>query len=219
MQREGEGRRRTLSSALGTPGVLRRFIILLAVATFAMFTLWAVVREVVDAPPGDYEVRQGDILLGDGKFTEAIGRFEAALAVSPGHRGAMMGRAIALLESGRQDEAEAAFSNLITFLSGDMATDDATGTAVLAAAFANRGILRDRSGRHEAALSDYRRALAIDAGAVEGPGLFHRILYGNAQPSTIAKRADYIEAQLALPEEQRLLRVPEADARQRMHKP
>ncbi|HRK96222.1 MAG TPA: hypothetical protein PK694_07875, partial [Rhodospirillales bacterium] len=70
-----------------------------------------------------------------------------------------------------------------------------------------------------AALADYRQALAIDAGAVDGPGLFHKIVYGDAKPSTIANRADYIEAQLALPEDQRLLRVPELDARQRMHKP
>ena len=206
-------------SALGSPSVLRRFIIIVAAATFAMFTLWAVVREVVDAPPGDYETRQGDILLGDGKFAEAIGRFDAALAVSPDHRGAMMGRAIALLESGRHEEAEAAFSDLIAFLSRSLASDDPTGLAVLAAAFANRGILHDRGGRYAAALADYRQALVVDAGAVDGPGLFHKILYGNAQPSNIAKRADYIEQQLALPEDQRLLRVPEIDARQRMHKP
>lgn len=208
-----------LSSALGNAAILRRFIVLTAAATFAMFTLWAVVREMIDAPPGDYEVRQGDIMLGDGKFDDAIGRFNAALAVSPEHRGAMMGRAIALLELGRVDEADAAFSDLIAFLSRSLAADDPTGVAVLAGAFANRGILRDRDGRHEAALADYRQALAIDAGAVDGPGLFHKILYGNAKPSTIANRADYIEAQLALPEDQRLLRVPELDARQRMHKP
>jgi tetratricopeptide (TPR) repeat protein len=208
-----------LRSAFGNPRVLRRFIVLAAAATFAMFTLWAVVREVVEAPPGDYEVRQGDILLGDGKFEDAIGRFEAALAISPAHRGAMMGRAIALLQGGREGEAEAAFSDLIAFLSTGLSPDDPTGTAVLAGAFANRGILRDRSGRYAEALLDYRQALSIDAGAVEGPGLFHRILYGNATPSTIAKRADYLERQLALPEDQRLLRVPDLDARQRMHKP
>jgi tetratricopeptide (TPR) repeat protein len=208
-----------LSSTFGNPRVLRRFIVLAAAATFAMFTLWAVVREVVEAPPGDYEVRQGDILLADGKFEDAIGRFDAALAVSPAHRGAMMGRAIALLQAGRPDEAEAGFSALIGFLSASLPADDATGTAVLAGAFANRGILRDRVGRYADALADYRQALAIDAGAVEGPGLFHKILYGDAAPSTVAKRADYIERQLALPEDQRLLRVPELDARQRMHKP
>jgi tetratricopeptide (TPR) repeat protein len=184
-----------------------------------MFTLWAVVRQVFDAPPGDYEVRQGDILLGDGEYDKAIERFDAALAVSPNHRGALMGKAIALLQSGRTDEAEAAFTEMITYLTGTLTPDDATGRGVLAGAYANRGILYDRSGRYELALADYRQALAIDPGAVAGPGLFHKILYGLAQPSTVRKRAAYLEKQLALPESERLLRVPEIDARQRMYKP
>lgn len=208
-----------LRAGLAHPRILRRFILITAAATFAMFTLWAVLREALDAPPGDYEVRQGDILLTDGKFTEAIERFDAALAVSPEHRGAMMGRAIALLQSERVAEAEAAFSELIAFLSSRLAADDPTGRAVLAAAHANRGILHDRAGRHAGALADYRQSLTIDPGAIGGPDLFHKILYGEARPSTIAKRAAYLESQLALPEDQRLLRVPEIDARQRMHKP
>lgn len=201
------------------PRVLRRFILIVAAATFAMFTLWAVVREVIDAPAGDYEVRQGDILLTDGKFGEAIERFDAALVVSPNHRGAMMGRAIALLQSDRVGEAESAFGNLIAFLSTSLPADDPTGRAVLAGAYANRGILFDRTGRYPEALADYRQSLSIDAGAVDGPGLFQKILYGEAKPSTIEKRAAYIASQLALPEDQRLLRVPGIDARQRMHKP
>lgn len=208
-----------LGKALLQPRVLRRFIIIMAAATFAMFTLWAVLREALVSPPGDYEVRQGDILLTDGKFDEAIERFEAALAVSPAHRGAMIGRAIALMQSDRFDEAEAAFTATIAFLSAHLAADDPTGRAVLAAAHANRGILYDRIGRHEAALADYRQSLSIDAGALDGPGLFHKIVYGEAQPSTIAKRAAYLDSQLALPPEERLLRVPEIDDRQRMHKP
>lgn len=208
-----------LRSGLLHPGVLRRFILITAAATFALFTVWAVVREAIEAPPGDYEVRQGDILLTDGKFDDAIERFEAALAVSPAHRGAMMGRAIALLQSDRRAEAEAAFAALIGFLEDTLATDDPTGRAVLAAAYANRGILYDRTGSFTAALADYRQSLRIDAGAVDGPGLFHKILYGEAKPSTIESRAVYLESQLALPEDQRLLRIPEVDARQRMHKP
>lgn len=208
-----------MAGGLTRPGVLRRFILIVAAATFAMFSLWAVVREFVNAPPGDYEVRQGDILLTDGKYGEAIERFDAALAVSPDHRGAMMGRAIALLQSDRIGEAESAFDSLIAFLSTGLAADDSTGRAVLAGAYANRGILYDRTARYAEALADYRQSLAIDAGAVEGPGLFQKILYGEAKPSTIGKRAAYIESQLALPEDQRLLRVPEIDARQRMHKP
>ena len=130
-----------------------------------------------------------------------------------------MGKAIACLQSGRSAEAQAAFTHLIERLGSNLAADDATGRAVLAGAYANRGILYDREARYDAALADYRRALAIDAGAVEGPGLMDKILFGNAQPSTVAKRAAYLEQQLSLPKDRRLLRVPELDARQRMYKP
>lgn len=208
-----------LWTRLSRRAVLRRFILIAFAATFAMFTVWALVRQIVETPPGDYEVRQGDILLGDGKFDQAIERFDAALGRAPGHRGAMMGRAIALLESGRVDEAEAAFGEIIDFLSTSLSPDDPTGRAVLAGAYANRGILYDRSGRYADALGDYNQALATDPGAVEGPGLFHKILYGVAHPSTIRKRAAYLQQQLALPEAERVLRVPELDARQRMYKP
>jgi tetratricopeptide (TPR) repeat protein len=200
--------------------VLRRFAVLSAAMAFALITVWAVIRPYFfDAPAGDYETRQGDILLTDRKWDEALERFDAAIAVSPQHRGAWMGKAIAYLQSGRTAEAEAAFTHIIDKLSDGLAADDATGQAVLAGAYANRGILYDREGLFQAALADYRRAIAVDAEAVEGPGLMDRILYGNAQPSTVAKRAAYLERQLALPEERRLLRVPELDDRQRMHKP
>jgi tetratricopeptide (TPR) repeat protein len=200
--------------------VIRRCAVLLAVGAVAVVTFWTVIHPYFfDAPPGDYETRQGDILLTDRAWDAALERFDAALAVSPEHRGAWMGKAIALLQAGRTADAEAAFTHVIDRLGPTLAADDATGRAVLAGAYANRGILHDRDGRFAAALADYRRALAIDAGAVDGPGLMDRILFGVAQPSTVAKRAAYIERQLSLPEEQRVLRVPELDARQRMHKP
>jgi tetratricopeptide (TPR) repeat protein len=201
------------------PRVLRRFIIIVAVSTFVMFTLWAVVQEFVAAPPGDYEVRKGDILLGDRAYDEAIDWFDEALAAEPDHRGALMGRGIALLQLERFAEAEAEFTHLIERLTETLAPDDATGRAVLAGAYANRGILYDRVGRYEEALASYIQALRIDATAVEGPGLLHKIIYGNPRPASIEKRALYLQEQLALPEDQRLLRVPEIDEEQRMHKP
>jgi tetratricopeptide (TPR) repeat protein len=206
-------------AAVSLPG-LRAAALPAAVALLVLFAVVTIVRPYLfDAPPGDFETRQGDILLGDGHWDKAIERFDAALAASPGHRGAMMGKAIALLQSGRTRDAERVFGELIEHLSTSLPADDATGRGVLAGAYANRGILRDRDGRHDAALADYRRALAIDRDAVDGPGMIHRILYGNSRPSTVRARADYLETQLALPEELRLLRVPEVDARQRMHKP
>ncbi len=205
--------------AFSNPKVLRRFIILMCVATFGMFTFWAVLNSYVDAPNGDYEVRQGDTLFGDGKYDAAMERFNAALAVSPDHRGALMGRALVYLQTERYVEAEAEFTYMIKFFEDNLDADDMTGFAVYAAAYANRGIMYDRTGRYEKALADYIQALKIDEGAVDGPGLIDRVIYGTPRPATPRQRAIYLTEQLALPENQRVLRIPEKDAEQRLYKP
>lgn len=207
-----------MSSQAFSPAVVRRFTTIAAIATFVMFTVWTVVHEYVETPPGDYETRQGDILLSDRKYDEALAKFTEALARTPNHRGALMGRAITLLQAERYTEAEVEFTYLIDFLKTNVEPDDTTGIGVLAAAYANRGILYDRTGRYEQALADYVQALTIDEGAVSGPGLAHKILL-HARPSTVRDRARYLQQQLALPEGERLLQVPEIDARQRMYKP
>ncbi len=202
------------------PRVIRRLIIIMAVATFAMFTFWAVIKPLfVAVPAGDYEVRQGDILLGDKKYSEALDRFDAALREMPNHRGALMGKAIALLQLEHFDEAEEVFTHTIGYLTESLEPDDATGTAVLAGAYANRGILYDRTARYEQAVADYVQALKIDEEAVKGPGVVDKVLYVMPRPATVRDRAIYLQKQLALPEEERVLRVPENDAEQRMHKP
>ena len=38
--------------------VLKRFIINLAILTFVMFTIWALVRSFSNRPPGDYETTE-----------------------------------------------------------------------------------------------------------------------------------------------------------------
>jgi tetratricopeptide (TPR) repeat protein len=204
---------------LSNPRILRRFVILMALATFIMFTFWAVVRNYVQTPSGDYEVRQGDILLGDGDYDAALKRFNAALAVSPDHRGALMGRGLAFLQAGRHAEARAEFTYLIDYLHKTLESDDITGIAVHAAAYSNRGILYDRTGRYEKALADYIQALRIDEGAVDGPGFVDKVIYGTPRPATVRQRAIYLQQQLALPEDQRILRIPEKDNEQRMYKP
>ncbi len=209
------------------PRVLRRFIILMALLTFGGFTFWAVTGNYLQSPPGDYEVRQGDIRFGDGEYDAAMERFELALEKSPDHRGALMGRALVYLQTERYTEAEAEFTYLIKFLNNNLDPDDITGIAVYAGAYANRGTMYNRLGcrpggtsRHfEKALADYIQALNIDEGAIEGPNLIDRVIYGTPRPSTIRLRAVYMQKQLALPESERVLCLPEKDAEQRMYKP
>ncbi|MBI2586240.1 MAG: tetratricopeptide repeat protein [Rhodospirillales bacterium] len=130
-----------------------------------------------------------------------------------------MGRALVFLQTQRHDEAEAELTYLIDYLGKNLVPDDITGYGAYAAAYSNRGILYDRQGKYEKALADYVQALKIDPGAVDGPGIVDKIIYGISHPATVRDRAIYLQQQLALPEDKRLLRLPEEDARQRMYKP
>lgn len=145
--------------------------------------------------------------------------FDLALQEQPDHRGALMGRALVLIQSDRLAEALAELDHLIATLERNPDPDDKTALGTHAAAYANRGIVKDRQGRYELALEDYIEALKIDEGAVEGPGVVDKILYGNERASSVRDRAVYIYEQLKLPEDERLMRIPELDAEQRMHKP
>ncbi|MCW8862606.1 MAG: hypothetical protein OQJ87_05580 [Rhodospirillales bacterium] len=199
--------------------ILVRFIKYMAIATFVMFSFWLGWSYLAPDQSGDYYVRQGDIRLTDRDYDGAIESFNLALQEMPDHRGALMGRAIAFLQGNKPREAAAELNYLIDYLNRTLAPDDGTGRGVLAAAYANRGILNDRLGKHEAALADYIESLKIDEETVEGPGTVHKVLYGLPDASSVRKRAEYIAQQLKLPPEERLLRVPELDKEQRMYKP
>ena len=73
--------------------------------------------------------------------------------------------------------------------------------------------------RYEKAVADYIEALKIDEGAVDGPSLIDKVVYGTPRPATVRQRAIYLSEQFALPEHERILRIPEKDAEQRMYKP
>ena len=209
------------------PKVLHRFIILMALLTFGGFTFWAVTGTYLQSPQGDYEVRQGDILFVDGEYDSALDRFNLALKKAPDHRGALMGRGLVYLQSERYTEAEVEFTYLIKYLEANLESDDITGIAVYAAAYANRGPMYNRMGCRpggaselfEKAFADYVQAVKIDEGAIDGPNLIERVIYGTPRPSTIRLRAVYMQKQLALPESERLLCLPEKDSKQRMYKP
>ena len=151
--------------------VLRRFKIYMAVATFVMFTIWAIVRSYMNRPPGDYETEVCDIRLKDKKYVQAIDAANIALSKTPNHRGAMMCKALVFISEKKYVEANQVLTNLIFFLEKNLEKDDKTGIGTLAAAYANRGIIKDRNKNYEEALKDYVKALGIDHESVAGPGL------------------------------------------------
>lgn len=190
----------------------------LALLTAAFF-FWPILSPYFDRPAGDFETEMGSNRLQDGRYDQALDYFNEALQLSPNHRGALMGRALVFIQTEQYGDAIAELDYLIEVLSTPLTADDPTGIATLASAYANRGIVKDRIGRYEDALADYIEALKTDEETVEGPGIIHKILYGSDDLSTVRDRAQYLHEQLALPESERLLRVPELDDQQRMYKP
>ncbi|MDH3472958.1 MAG: tetratricopeptide repeat protein [Rhodospirillales bacterium] len=201
------------------PRVVRRFIVLMALLTVGGFIFWDVLDDFVKRAPGDFETEMGSNRLVDEQYDEAMDYFDKALLEAPDHRGALMGRALVFIRTERYDEAIAELDYLIDFLNRNLTEVDDTGRGVLAAAHANRGIVHDRQERYEEALADYIQALNTDNETVGGPGVIDKILYGSEGVSSVRDRAIYIHEQLQLPEGERLMRVPELDAKQRMYKP
>ena len=199
--------------------VLKRFVIYMAILTFVMFTIWGFVRSFMDRPPGDYETEDCDIRLKDKKHDQALEAANEALDKTPNHRGAMMCKALIFISQKKYIKADKVLTNLIFFLEKNLEDDDKTGIGTLAAAYANRGIIKDRNKNYEGALKDYARALGIDHEAVAGPGLGTIILNYKFKSSSVRERALYLNDQLQLPEEERVLSIEELDAGQVMHKP
>jgi len=199
--------------------VLKRFIIYMAIATFVMFTVWAFVRSYMNRPPGDYETEVCDIRLKDKLYDEAMAAANKALEKTPNHRGAIMCKALIYISQKDYVNATNELNYLIKYLESNLETDDLTGIGTLAAAYANRGIIKDRRKDYEGALSDYVKALGIDHEAVAGPGLGTVILNYKYKSSSVKDRALYLNEQLQLPEDERVLSIQELDEGQVMHKP
>jgi len=199
--------------------VLKRFVIYMAILTFVMFTVWAFVRSFMDRPPGDYETEVCDIRLKDKEYEQALEAANKALNKTPNHRGAMMCKALVFISEKKYIKADNILSNLIIFLEKNLEDDDKTGIGTLAAAYANRGIIKDRNKNYAMALKDYVKALGIDHEAVAGPGLGTIILNYKFKSSSVKERALYLNEQLQLPEDERVLSIEELDEGQVMHKP
>ena len=191
----------------------------MAILTFVMFTVWALIKSFKDRPPGDYHTEVCDIRLKDKKYDEALIAANTALQKTPNHRGAIMCRALIFISQEDYLKANSELNYLINFLEQNIEDDDKTGKGTLAAAYANRGIIKDRNKNYVGALEDYIKALGIDHVAVAGPGLGTIILNYKFKSSSVKERALYLNDQLQLPEEERILSIKELDEGQVMHKP
>jgi len=164
-------------------------------------------------------MKQKFVILKDKKYDQAIEAANKALVKTPNHRGAVMCKALVFISQKKYIQAENELTNLIIFLEKNLDDNDKTGIGTLAASYANRGIIKDRNKKYTEALKDYIKALGIDHEAVAGPGLGTIILNYKFKSSSVRERALYLNEQLQLPEDERILIIKELDEGQVMHKP
>ncbi|MGF1526367.1 MAG: tetratricopeptide repeat protein [Candidatus Competibacterales bacterium] len=189
-----------------------RWLLNLAIVLTVAWVAWALYDYLSTRQPGDNAYFAGQNAFADQNYSLALVKYDEALAEAPDHRPAKAGRAETLILLEREAEAIALYEQLLT---------DTENPVMRAAYLANRGIALDRSGRHREALASYRQALALDrqGEVLDGPHWLTRFLRNQPErPPGIAERAAYLEAQLALPEEERVLRVEDVDEAQRPYK-
>lgn len=175
---------------------------------------WALYDYLASDDPHAIALETGRKYFKDGEYQEALREFEAILASDPQRLEALEGVARSLMQLERSEEAMQTFDSIIARADDYRELPDAN--RMLGASYANRGILNDRLGNYEAAIADYEQAAALDEELNEGPHWLIRFLRNQPeQQATILQRAQYLRAQLALPEDQRLLTVPEIDETQR----
>ena len=80
-------------------------------------------------------------------------------------------------------------------------------------------VIIERGWKEIDTVEDYLKALGIDHKAVAGPGLGTVILNFKFKSSSVKERALYLNEQLQLPEDERILKIEKLDEGQVMHKP
>lgn len=171
---------------------------------------------IAERHPYQRELSAAARYLEDGRPEDALTEYDGILNQDPGNAFALRGRAQSLLQLGRSDEALGEYDRAIR-REHEAGIDEGNRT-VLGVLYAQRGILKDRMGDYPGAVADYQQAMALEPETAEGPGWLTRFLRNQPDtPPTIAERARYLRDQLAKPEDERLLRVPEQDTAQRSY--
>ena len=154
--------------------------------------------------PGDLHVTSGNTQFKSRNYARALSDYKSALAERPDHPSAHIGLANTFSQLRRYDEAFAAINIAIER------------TPEFGGYFATRGIILDHMGRHREAMKDYQRALEVYPDAAKGMHWLDRFMMNvHETPPTVKERLDYLRAEFRKPQTERVLRIPEIDAKQR----
>ncbi|MGA8261620.1 MAG: tetratricopeptide repeat protein [Arenicellales bacterium] len=178
-----------------------------AVALTVVLVGWSLADSVFkEKVPGSLAYREGENYFQDGDYRAALAKYDEALAAKPDSPAYVRAKARTLMQLGRNAAALGWFDRAVAL------------QPFFGGTYANRGILYDRMGRYRKAVADYEKALKLDSSVGDGPSWLVRFLRNEPKaPPTVADRLAYLKEELAKPEDQRLMRVPGLDAKQRTY--
>lgn len=187
---------------------LYKFLKYTAMTMVAAWIIWSIADTfLIDRIPGNTAFQEGEIFFEDGEYERALEKYEAALEAKPDAPHYVRAKARTLMQLGRYEESRLWFNQAVDL------------QPYFGGAYANRGILHDRMGEYELAVADYEKAVDLSEEVAEGPHWLIRFLRNQPEPPpTVADRLAYLKQELAKPEAERLLRVPEVDEKQRTYK-
>lgn len=143
----------------------------------------------------------------DGFYEDALRSYRNSVVGNIYQLDTKRGIARSLMQLGREDEALDMFNEVI-----ELEPD-------FAASYANRGILHDRIGNYQAAIADYQKALQLNPKLADGPKWLTRFFRNQVEkPPTILARMQYLQAEMAKPKDQRVLKLPKEDEKQQPYK-
>ncbi len=185
-----------------------RFLVRTALALTVIFVAVSIYDcGIKDTQPGDFAYQEADNFFEDGRYDKSLEKYNEALTADSANINALRGKARSLMQLKRFNEALKSYDLAVTLEPGYAAT------------YANRGILHDRMRHYQKALADYDKALELDPKINEGPHWLTRFMRNQPEkPPGVTDRANYLREQLTKPENERLLRVPELDSKQRSYK-
>lgn len=187
---------------------LYRFLKYTAIVMVAGWIIWTIADTFfIDRIPGNTAFQEGEIFFEDGEYQRALRKYEEALQAKADAPHYVRAKARTLMQLGRYEESLRWFNQAVEL------------QPYFGGTYANRGILYDRMGEYERAVADYEKAVDLSEEVAEGPHWLTRFLRNQPEPPpTVADRLAYLKQELAKPEEERLLRMPEIDKKQRTYK-
>jgi tetratricopeptide (TPR) repeat protein len=179
---------------------LKWVAILLAVSVISVEAY----RHFASFDPGEIAYVDANNSFKGGIYEKALELYKQSLKEKPDYAPSLRGLANTYVQLKQYDDALAAIERAIE-VSPDFGGH-----------YAIRGIIHDHREEYDKAIADYEKAIKADPSVSDGMHWLDRLLYNVQEtPATVADRLKYLKAQMALPPEKRLLKVPEIDAKQR----